>query len=251
MLLMKSGSKVRKTKKIKIMTALGITALVLSVCAFVIAIAGYAKAGGLLGEMSDKFVAVINYREDVSTMEKEMVNQKLKIALLEGKDAIKDVIVEYSEGATVLAKANKNDASYDLCVDRDITIVNGRQKLSTGIKLKMPEGIHCFIMPTSGNSTKGMNARKRLEDGTIADYRLSGHIKIGTVDNCYRGEIGVTFDCYEHVNGDIFIKKGTKVAQVWFAKEQNLNMVSGKVENDTERGDAGFGHTDKLEGANG
>ncbi|MBQ0074637.1 MAG: hypothetical protein KBT34_10630 [Prevotella sp.] len=157
------------------------------------------------------------------------------------------IVVSLSDGATMPKKAHEGDASYDLCVDRDVFLVQGRQNLPTGVRLAMPPSIHSFIMPTSGNSSKGMNARM-IVDGKVTEHRVSGHIKIGTIDNNYRGELGVTFDCYDAMDGSVFIEKGTKVAQLWIARETPNMLVEGDVDTDTARGADGFGSTDKKIG---
>lgn len=166
----------------------------------------------------------------------------LKMSYPEGGITIE---VEQEDGAYELSKAHDGDASFDLLIKKDTPLHQGRQILETGLKLKMPKGYHAFIMPTSGNSLKGMNARLRDEYG-VHERRVSGDVRIGTIDNNYRGNLGVIFDCYEDITEDIFIPDGIKVAQLWVVKEVDAEVNYGKINDTTERGNGAWGTTDKV-----
>ena len=98
-------------------------------------------------------------------------------------EVINEVVVEYGEGAVPLKKAHRGDACYDLCVSRDVILKNGRQVLPTEIRLGLPLGYHAFILPTSGNCSKGMNARIVNEAGEKVEHRIDADVEIGTIDN--------------------------------------------------------------------
>lgn len=161
------------------------------------------------------------------------------------------VVVQCSEGATFPRKAHNGDASFDLCALEDTPVLYpGRMVIPTGIKIQMPEGIHSFIMPTSGNSLKGLNARIKVLDGLVEDYRLDADVLIGTIDSNYRGELNVIIRVHQDVRPEdnIFIKKGIKVAQLWVTEECSIIPLKGEVNKNTSRKEAGLGSTDKKEG---
>lgn len=166
---------------------------------------------------------------------------------LKQNEVINEVVVEYGEGAVPLKKAHRGDACYDLCVNRDVILKNGRQVLPTGIRLGLPLGYHAFILPTSGNCSKGMNARIVNEAGEKVEYRIDADVEIGTIDNCYRGKLGVilNIDQYLPKKDVVFIERGIKVAQLWITKGEEFMLTEDVISNDTDRGSDGYGSTDK------
>ena len=64
----------------------------------------------------------------------------------------------------------------------------------------------------------------------------------GTVDNGYRGEIGVTL--FNHSPNDFEVKSGDKIAQLVLAKVRNaLTFEIAEIDTETARGTCGFGST--------
>ena len=72
---------------------------------------------------------------------------------------------------------------------------------------------------------------------------LSTVAMFGTVDNGYRGEIGVTV--MNFTDEPYVIGVGDRIAQLVVAPITRLRPSWGKVSSDTERGDNGFGSTGK------
>ena len=104
-----------------------------------------------------------------------------------------------------------------------------RMLVPTGIKVALPHNVEMQIRSRSGLA---------LKHGIIV---LNAP---GTVDADYRGEVCVIL--YNTSDMPYTIKPGERIAQAVLA-----NYVRGraievpKIEDDTERGDGGFGHTGK------
>lgn len=129
-----------------------------------------------------------------------------------------------SNKAQLPTKAYKEDAGWDLYSVQDITIPpGGRQLISTGIAVNIPNGYAGLIWPRSG-----MSVKKGCD------------VLAGVIDSTYYGEIKVCLqncDPYQ----DIVIKCGDKIAQILF---QTIPEFSVKVVDElptSERGEKGFG----------
>ena len=138
--------------------------------------------------------------------------------------------------------AHEGDVGFDIYSKYDITIQNLETKtIPSGVYLELPKGVECQVRPKSGLSSKGV------------------FIHFGTVDNGYRGEVGVNVT---NINNEdyildlqdgmavlskgkpITIEKGQKIAQLVFKKYENveIEMVS-EIDKDTLRSEDGFGST--------
>ena len=123
-------------------------------------------------------------------------------------------------------RACDSDAGLDLFTPDDIIIEPGKDKLiPLGIKVEFPAGYAMIVKEKSGLATK-----KKLDVGACV------------IDAGYRGI------CHVHLfnNGDelVCFKAGEKVAQaiivpVWDGQPELVE----KVNENTERGTGGFGHT--------
>lgn len=119
----------------------------------------------------------------------------------------------------------KGDSGIDLIVSDVEYIDKDIYKLHTEIKVKMPEHIDAEIRPRSSTL---------LKHGLIVVH--------GTIDSNYRGFIGISvYDTKSMPYPNDLI--GKSVAQLIFRNKPSLKIISGKVENDTERGNKGFGST--------
>jgi dUTP pyrophosphatase len=101
--------------------------------------------------------------------------------------------------------------------------------IPTGLKISsMPIGIECQVRARSGNALK---------------YQVHLSNGIGTVDSCYKDEVGIIIE--NSGKKDFIIRDGDRLAQLVFARyvRANLKFVSN-VDTTNNRG-GGFGHSGK------
>lgn len=137
-------------------------------------------------------------------------------------------VIEYSKTKYPMAKAHSTDSGFDLKSVEEFSLEPGEIKLiSTGIRLALPKGYEAQVRPKSGLSSKGFM------------------VYLGTVDNEYRGEVKVI--AQNNSIKKIDIKDGQKIAQIVFNKLDNIELLElSNIQEDTERGDGGFGSTGKF-----
>ena len=101
-----------------------------------------------------------------------------------------------------------------------------RTLVPTGLFMEIPEGYEGQVRPRSGLAIKhGITVLNT--PGTIAaDYR--GEVKIILVNLS---------------DTDFVINSGERVAQIVFAKCEQMEVVNVETLSETERGEGGFGHT--------
>ncbi|MDF2882382.1 MAG: dut [Clostridiaceae bacterium] len=139
---------------------------------------------------------------------------KLKIKLLNDKAKIP----EY---------AHKGDAGLDLFSIDDTIILPGESRLiHTGICIELPENTEAQIRPRSGLALKNQI--------TVLNTP-------GTIDECYRGEIGVIL--INHGKNNFEINCGMKIAQMVIKPVFTVKVEQVEYVSDTERGNGGFGST--------
>lgn len=118
---------------------------------------------------------------------------------------------------------SKGASAFDLRIAQRLVLKPGEiQKVGTGIKVAVPEGMGLFIIPRSSTQFELWNT-------------------VGLVDTDYRGEIFLKI--HNKSREAILLERGDRVAQaclipvvrVVFDKVNNLDV--------TERGDGGFGST--------
>jgi len=105
---------------------------------------------------------------------------------------------------------------------------NGRILVPTGLYISIPTGYKADVKSRSGMALKaGVSVAN-------AD---------GLIDEDYRGEVGVIL--INHSTEPFLIKNGDKIAQLVITKYEKANLI--KVDNldETERGEGGFGSTDR------
>ena len=103
-----------------------------------------------------------------------------------------------------------------------------RQLIPTGLFVQLPENYEIQIRPRSGLAFKqGITCLNTP----------------GTIDSDYRGEIKVLLI---NLSNEIqIINNNDRIAQMVFAKTENIELIAVDVINETERGEGGFGHTGK------
>jgi len=105
-----------------------------------------------------------------------------------------------------------------------------RVLVPTGLYIELPWNFEVQIRSRSGRA---------LKDGLIV---LNSP---GTVDEDYRGEIGVIL--MNVSRNPISIKRGDSIAQAVLTKISKIRFIETDKLSDTQRGEGGFGHTDKKE----
>src|SRR5690625_3932984 len=158
-----------------------------------------------------------------------------------------------SDDATIPTKAHATDSGFDLYASEDVIIEPGETAVvKTGIAVELPPGYEAQVRPRSG-----VTAKTKLR------------VQIGTIDQDYRGEIGVIVDNtldypgitidyaltvdggaeriqeeYEVTGNSYLIRKGDRIAQLVIQPLPAVEAyeIEGELD-DTERGAGGFGST--------
>jgi dUTP pyrophosphatase len=138
--------------------------------------------------------------------------------------------MKLDEGAQLPTYAHETDACADIYALKDTTIPahSLSTKVSTGLRIALPEGWVAKIAP---RSSIGMKTGLRLSNS------------IGIIDADYRGEIGVLYDNFS--DSDYEIKAGDRIAQIWIEPVHRFKPVKVDILPTTERGENGFGSSGK------
>lgn len=143
-----------------------------------------------------------------------------------------------SEHARVPKKATANAAGFDLYTAAEAIINPGRNVVPLDIAIALSNGCEAHIRPRSGFSAKGMEGRK---DGELFVSRMDADVIQGTLDQDFRGNVGVIIKSYE--KEPFFIPAGTRIAQMVIERCYMGEFTQVDELDDTERGDGGWGHT--------
>lgn len=123
--------------------------------------------------------------------------------------------------------AHPGDAGMDLFSVEDQSLNPGETKLiKTGISVELPSGTEGQVRPRSGLALKNQI--------TVLNTP-------GTVDEGYRGEVGVIL--INHGKNSFEVKKGMKVAQFVIAPVLRVEIEEALELSDTRRNSGGFGST--------
>lgn len=139
----------------------------------------------------------------------------------------------HAEGLPAPQYATERSAGLDLRAavpaDAPLAIEPGKWALvPTGLRIALPRGYEAQVRPRSGLA---------LRDG-IGVLNAPG-----TVDEDYRGEIGVIL--FNFSENTFEIRRGDRIAQVVINKVEHIAWRRAETLPETERGDGGFGHTGK------
>lgn len=148
-----------------------------------------------------------------------------------------------SEGAKMPMRADEGAAGFDLFTPRNVVVKPGRSVIQLDIAMALDKGTEGNIRPRSGFSAKGIEGHEILPDGTFSEKpkRFDADVLEGTVDESYRGTVGVIINSHEPEPFGISI--GTKIAQMVIERYVVPEMCVVDELDDTERGIGGFGHT--------
>lgn len=135
-------------------------------------------------------------------------------------------VKKINEDAILPNYAHQNDAGLDLYSVNEMILNPGERGLAhTGIKIELPENTEAQIRPRSGLALK---------------HGITTLNSPGTIDEGYRGEIGVILI---NLSNETFkIEKGMKIAQMVVKPVLRVNVLETDEEfSETERSSGGFG----------
>lgn len=140
-------------------------------------------------------------------------------------------VKKLSEDAILPSYAHEGDAGLDLYALEDVTISfwGDFTKIRTGISVAIPRGYYGQIA-----SKSGLAANRAFTAGA------------GVIDSGYRSEIIVLlkYNCTKVISDhSLYIKKGTKVAQLLILPVLSAEIREVEELDSTERGSGGFGST--------
>ena len=104
-----------------------------------------------------------------------------------------------------------------------------RTLVPTGLFMEIPEGYEGQVRPRSGLAIK---------------HGITVLNTPGTIDADYRGEVKIIL--INLSDTDFVINSGERVAQIVFAKCEQMEVVNVETLSETERGEGGFGHTGRT-----
>jgi len=132
-----------------------------------------------------------------------------------------------SETAKLPEYAHPDDAGMDVFSNEEKLILSGESALiKTGIKIELPANTEAQVRPRSGLALK--------EGITVLNTP-------GTIDEGYRGEVGVIL--INHSKKDFLITAGMKIAQMVISPVYQAEVIEVDELSDTRRGEGGFGST--------
>lgn len=177
-----------------------------------------------------------------NVLDRHGVTDKSVRGALEELLGSKRVQIVLGEGAELPVKATSGSAAYDLVLAKDTIVENGRFLATTNIRFKLPEGYAAIIKPRSGHTLKGMEVIDKYGNTT----RIDAKVNDGVIDSDYRGIVGILMQSWDEKAFNTYtLKKGLHIAQMLIVKVEDVAWdVVDELDN-TERGEGGYGHTDK------
>ena len=136
-------------------------------------------------------------------------------------------IMKINNSAKLPEYAHESDAGMDLFSIEEKIIKPGEASLIlTGIKIELPKNTEAQIRPRSGLALK--NSITVLNSP-------------GTIDEGYRGEIGVII--INHGKGDFKVEKHMKIAQMVIKPVLKARVIEVQDISSSDRNEGGFGST--------
>ncbi len=131
------------------------------------------------------------------------------------------------EGGKLPSYAHPGDAGMDLYSSEEAEIAPGESRLvKTGISIELPEGTEAQVRPRSGLALKS---------------RVTVLNTPGTIDEGYRGEVGVIL--INHGKALFKVTEGMRIAQMVVKPVTRVTVEEVSELSDTSRGEGGFGST--------
>ncbi len=136
-------------------------------------------------------------------------------------------ILQVHELAIIPQYAHESDAGLDLFSIDELEINPGESQLiHTGISIELPEKTEAQIRPRSG---------------LALNHKITVLNAPGTIDEGYRGEIGVIL--INHGQISFKVTRGMKIAQMVIAPVIRVEIEEVKFLSSSSRADNGFGST--------
>ena len=136
-------------------------------------------------------------------------------------------VLKLADLAIIPKYEHPHDAGLDLISIEELELPAGESKfIHTGISIELPPGTEAQIRPRSGLALK---------------HQITVLNTPGTIDEGYRGEIGVIL--INHGKKPFKISKGMKIAQMVIAPVIRVEIEEVDNLSDTSRGTGGFGST--------
>ncbi|GAX41644.1 deoxyuridine 5'-triphosphate nucleotidohydrolase Dut [Tolypothrix sp. NIES-4075] len=136
-------------------------------------------------------------------------------------------ILKLHQSAIIPKYEHPNDAGLDLISIDELELPAGESRLiHTGISIELPQGTEAQIRPRSGLALK---------------HQITVLNTPGTVDEGYRGEIGVIL--INHGKSPFQVTKGMKIAQMVITPVIRVDVEEVGSLSFTSRGNNGFGST--------
>ncbi|MBW4498326.1 MAG: dUTP diphosphatase [Scytonema hyalinum WJT4-NPBG1] len=136
-------------------------------------------------------------------------------------------ILKLHESAIVPKYEYPNDAGLDLISIDELELSTGESRLiHTGISIELPQGTEAQIRPRSGLALK---------------HQITVLNTPGTIDEGYRGEIGVIL--INHGKSPFKVTRGMKVAQMVITPVIHVEVEEVGSLSHTSRGSGGFSST--------
>ena len=121
--------------------------------------------------------------------------------------------------------AHEGDAGLDLFANQHVALAPGASAIvKTGISIALPDGTEGQVRPRSGMAAK---------------HAVTVLNTPGTIDEGYRGEVGVIL--INHGPTPFTVEKGMKIAQLVVAPVTRVTIETVTDLSDTRRGEGGFG----------
>ena len=136
-------------------------------------------------------------------------------------------VKKLSESAILPEYAHPGDAGMDLFSNEELFLKPGEYRVvKTGITIELSPSTEAQVRPRSGLAAK---------------HGITVLNSPGTIDEGYRGEVGVIL--INHSKTDFEITKGMKIAQMIIAPVVRAEIEEADQLSGTRRGDGGFGST--------
>lgn len=136
-------------------------------------------------------------------------------------------VKKLSDDAILPQYAHPGDAGLDLFANQCVEIGPGEYALvKTGISIELPVNTEAQVRPRSGLALK---------------HGISVLNTPGTIDEGYRGEVGVIL--VNHGREKFAVEKGSKIAQMVIKPVLRVDVMEVEDLSDTRRGSGGFGST--------
>lgn len=165
------------------------------------------------------------------------------------------ILLENKEQFLAPSKGTEKSAAYDLYIQEDVVIEQGRQVVPCGFAIELDPDTAAEIRPRSGYSSKGMEGYEMLTvvesaGGNVMPFRMTvpsseasrfnADVIIGLADEDYRNEIGIIV--INNSGVDFLIKRGARIAQMLIVNvpKTNIEIVEKLSESDRK---GGFGST--------